>query len=288
MSDRPRMTKTRNAAEGIGLFLAAVALAWPAVTRAHDTSRLADAGVVIGGYSGAAPPPAAVAPSSTASRPQHANFLGEPASNASRRVADWVVASGDNGDLPFIIIDKIRATVYVFDRAGRLLGAAPALLGKAHGDDTVPGIGSKKLSAIRPDERTTPAGRFVASLGRDLEKKVLWVDYKDALSLHPVIRGAPGDHRFQRLATPSPLDNRISYGCINVPASFFRHVVLKAFTGTSGIVYILPEIKSLEDIFPILQPASRSVKNAAEQSPQSAAAERASLSGSAHGLYRDP
>ena len=49
------------------------------------------------------------------------------------------------------------------------------MLGLAHGDDSVPGIGQHKLSSITPEERTTPAGRFVASLGNDLGKKnVVW------------------------------------------------------------------------------------------------------------------
>lgn len=49
--------------------------------------------------------------------------------------------------------------------------------------------------------------------------------------------------------TPTPLDNRISYGCINVPAKFFNDVVRPAFTRTEGIVYVLPEIKTLNEIF---------------------------------------
>jgi hypothetical protein len=78
----------------------------------------------------------------------------------------------------------------------------------------------------------------------------LWVDYADAISLHRVITTNPQERRLQRLATPTPLDNRISYGCINVPKNFFEHVVQSAFAGTNGIVYILPEIKSMRDVFP--------------------------------------
>ena len=161
------------------------------------------------------------------------------------------MSSGDNGSLPFVIIDKVQAKVFVFDRAGRLRGATLALLGKARGDDSAPGIGDEKLSAIPPEDLTTPAGRFVASLGRDNHNvTILWVDYGLALSLHRVVRGAPGDHRLARLATTSTLDKRISHGCINVPVRFFDDVVLKTFNGTSGIVYILPEIKTIQDVFP--------------------------------------
>ena len=75
------------------------------------------------------------------------------------------------------------------------------------------------------------------------------MDYAAAISLHRVITTSPKEHRLQRLATPSALDNRISYGCINVPAKFYETVVSPAFTGTDGIVYILPETKSLRQVF---------------------------------------
>jgi len=122
--------------------------------------------------------------------------------------------------------------------------------GLARGDYAVPGIGDRKLSGIRPEERTTAAGRFVASLGFNFHgKDVLWVDYNGAVSLHRVITTKPSERRLQRLATPTPLDNRISYGCINVPEKFYNNVVSPAFTGTYGIVYVLPETRSNSEIF---------------------------------------
>lgn len=179
-----------------------------------------------------------------------AQFAREIASVDARYVADWVLDSGDNGGLPFVIMDKKQAKVFVFNGDGRLRGAAPALLGLAVGDDSVPGIGEKMLSAIRPEERTTPAGRFVASLDRNLKGgQILWVDYNTALSLHPVITSNAQERRAQRLASPSPLDNRISYGCINVPADFFKNVVSPAFAGSNGIVYVLPETRSVKSLF---------------------------------------
>jgi len=66
--------------------------------------------------------------------------------------------------------------------------AAAALLGLALGDASIPGIGDRALSSIRPEERTTPAGRFVAALDRNSHGKgILWVDYDSAVSLHPVL-----------------------------------------------------------------------------------------------------
>ncbi|HYW58484.1 MAG TPA: L,D-transpeptidase [Polaromonas sp.] len=149
-----------------------------------------------------------------------------------------------------MIVDKVQARVFVFDAQGQLRGAAAALLGMAIGDDSAPGIGERKLSSIRPHERTTAAGRFVANLDRDIDgKEILWVDYDSALSLHRVVTGSPKERRAERLASPTPQDNRISYGCINVPVKFYENVVSPAFTGTNGIVYILPETRSAREVF---------------------------------------
>lgn len=189
------------------------------------------------------------APSSTA------NFGGEAASIDARTLANWVVASHDNHAMPFVIVDKINAKVFLFDPQGGIKGATAALLGLSRRDDSVPGIGQRRLVTITPAERTTPAGRFQASLGRDFEQDILWIDYDSALSLHRVIVGSPKDHRAQRLASASVLDNRISYGCINVPAAFYDDVVKPAFTATVGIVYILPETRPLRAVFAMPAPS---------------------------------
>lgn len=206
--------------------------------------------VAAGGHQGA-PVAAATAPAPLLeSRLKRVNFERESPSQDARNMADWVVDSGDNSGMPFMIVDKKAAKVYVFHADGRLRGSASALLGLAVGDDSVPGIGDRKLSTILPEERTTPAGRFVAALDRNLKGgEILWIDYDTAISLHPVVTSNPKEQRAQRLASPSPLDNRISYGCINVPADFFKSVVSAAFSGTNGVVYVLPETRSIEKVF---------------------------------------
>ena len=192
-----------------------------------------------------------MSPSFAPPRSARADFEGESAPIAVRRMADWVMASADNGGTPFVIIDKKDAEVFVFDARGQILGAAPVLLGQAVGDDSAPGVGNKNLSAIPPRDQTTPAGRFVAYLGHGAHKEsILWVDHRDNVALHRVVRGRPGDHRLQRLATPGPRDKRITFGCINVPAEFFDQTVLPTFRSTTGIVYILPEVRATRDFFP--------------------------------------
>ena len=192
----------------------------------------------------------APAASGTEVRLRQADFRQESSSPEARALADWVMQSGDNTNLPFLVIDKVQARVYVFDREGQLRGASGALLGSALGDDSVPGIGERKLSTIRPHERTTAAGRFVSYLDRDIHgQEVLWVDYDSALSLHRIVTSNLKERRSQRLASPSPLDNRITYGCINVSVEFYEGVVSPLLQRTQAIVYILPETRPVPAVF---------------------------------------
>jgi hypothetical protein len=181
---------------------------------------------------------------------QKADFGRERASPEARRIAGWIVDSADNQGLPFVVVDKVDARIFVFEPDGRIRGASPALLGSARGDDTVPGIGDRAYADMPPATRTTPAGRFVAALGMNTRgEDVLWVDYEAAVDIHRVITNNPRERRLARLATPTPLDNRISYGCINVPKRFYETVVAPAFAATHGIVYVLPEIRTALEFF---------------------------------------
>ena len=218
------------------------------------------------------PAPSAIeAKSDVAGGLKRADFAGERASRDARHLADWIVDAADNLGLPFVIVDKTDARVFVFDAGGRILGAAPALLGLARGDHTVPGIGDREYSDMRPADRTTPAGRFVAALGRNLRgEDIVWVDYDAAVSLHRVITTKPRERRLERLATPTPLDNRISYGCINVPARFYETVVSPAFSATDGIVYVLPETRSVREVFGSYDIEERVRHSSAVQRPQNA------------------
>ncbi|WP_242469438.1 L,D-transpeptidase [Rhabdochromatium marinum] len=185
-----------------------------------------------------------VDPSTSKARRDQVNFASESASQRTRDLAHWIVSSGDHHQLPFAIVDKINAKVYVFNAKGQLNQAAPVLLGLASGDYSTPGIGNKPLSRIPPAERTTPAGRFVSAMGHNHKgKAILWLDYEQSLSMHAVVKGTARDRRAERLASTTPRDNRISFGCINVPVDFFKQVIQDQFSGKGGIVYILPETK---------------------------------------------
>jgi hypothetical protein len=177
-----------------------------------------------------------------------------PRSEAAARVANWIAASGDNGSLPYIIIDKNAANLFLFDADGQSAGEAPVLIGIAPGDEASPGIGSKDLSKIGPAEKTTPAGRFLAKFGLAAgNEKVLWVDYHTSVALHPVVTGNKKERRRERLLSETADDNRITFGCINVPPSFYSRSITPLFQKSGGIVYVLPDTKDLEEVFPLLR-----------------------------------
>jgi hypothetical protein len=171
-------------------------------------------------------------------------------SDTVTELAGWVVASRDSEGYPFAIMDKAAAQVLVFGGDGRLRGAAPALFGSAVGDHTAPGIAGLALRAIPGRDRTTPAGRFVGGFGPSIDAgRVLWVDYDSSISLHPTATGVKAEKRPERLASPSPDDNRITHGCINVSPEFYEQVVRPTFE-RGGLFYILPDKASLAETFP--------------------------------------
>jgi len=174
--------------------------------------------------------------------PRYADLGSEQASDDVHRIANWVAN--------FVILDKRNAKVFLFDPDGHLSAASPVLLGSMPGDLTVEGVGKKAIHDVHPDERTTPAGRFVAQPGRNaLPEDVVWVDYDAAVSMHRVRVTDPRERRLERLASPSVEDNRISYGCINMPVKFFEDHIWPAFKARRGIVYVLPEQLPLEQVF---------------------------------------
>ena len=237
----------------IFLGLLATGLICTQAYASHEAAHLPSTGLAVSALSGdgnSLPTVTQTQPTVAGKSSKRASFGQASASKEARHVAHWVVDSGDNLNKPFVIVDKRDAKVFVFDAQGKLRGESSALLGLAIGDHSVPGIGTKKLSAIRPEERTTPAGRFVANLDKNLKgDEMLWVDYDTAISMHRVATGTARERRAERLASSSPSERRISYGCINIPFKFYDNVVSPAFTGTDGIVYVLPETRSAREVF---------------------------------------
>jgi hypothetical protein len=191
--------------------------------------------------------PARVAPQPVVRLADFAGFVPSP---DVRHMANWAVHTRDHQNKSIVIVDKKGASVYVFDPAGHLKGNAPVLLGAAAGDHTVPGIGDKPIGQVLPEERTTPAGRYVAEVGMNMRgEDVVWVDYDSAVSMHRVLTSNPSERRLERLASETVDDNRISYGCINLPRDFYEAVLSPAVRSSGAIIYVLPETQSVQSLF---------------------------------------
>jgi hypothetical protein len=123
-------------------------------------------------------------------------------------------------------------------------------MGSAQGDHTVPGIGDRPIAQVLPEERTTPAGRFVAELGMNTNgEDIVWVDYNAAVSMHRVRANVAAERRLERLASPQIDDNRISYGCINLPVAFYEGVLSPTVKAQGAIIYVLPETTTPQMVF---------------------------------------
>lgn len=234
--------------KGLGMGCAAIALILPGQVTSRQARLSATA------------PAAVLAPADTfAHLPRVADFAQEHASTEAREMANWVMDSRDHRGMPFVIVDKPHVRVFVFKPDGTLDGATVALMGSAVGDHSVEGIGEREMSAILPHERTTPAGRFVSQPGiNSFGEDIVWVDYEAAVSMHRVRAKEPRERRLERLASATTDDNRISFGCINLPVAFYEDVVKPALGSRRGVVYVLPETRPLQAVFQGFKPAAGS------------------------------
>lgn len=181
------------------------------------------------------------------------DFAGQQASSDVRYAAQWVAAHTDNQTLPFVIVDKKNARLFVFDAMGRLRGATSVLLGAGLGDESVPGISSRSLASLLPHEKTTPAGRFESEPGYNLTgEDVVWVDYSTKIAIHRLRPDASRKQRAERLASAAASDKRVSLGCIVVPVSFYLSVIKPMLGAQAGVIYVLPETTPVQSFFDAL------------------------------------
>ena len=149
--------------------------------------------------------------------------------------ASHVVQTKDNGGKPFIVADKMSGNITLFDANGKVLTTAPALYGSEVGD------------TLQGTNRQSPAGRFTLTYSKD-DKSLGDMQVLDGVSMqdgntnyvwaiHRVIN-PKGENRLNRLSSKTASDNRISNGCINVPAEFFNKHLNQQF---DGVLYVLPE-----------------------------------------------
>jgi hypothetical protein len=181
---------------------------------------------------------------------KRADFRGQTFASEVHHIAEWAVNSGDHKGLPFIVVDKRNAKLAAFDRNGKLIQATPILIGMGVGDTFPPGVMELQMNQIEPWQRITPAGRFFAEEGLNLEgQNVLWVDYDAAIAIHRLPAKETKERRRERIVSPDPAQHRVTFGCINVVPEFYDRVVHPQFRRKGGIVYVLPDSTPLKTVF---------------------------------------
>lgn len=175
--------------------------------------------------------------------PSRSNWTAPSAST----LAQQILSTGDHKGQPFAIVDKVASLIWVYRGDGTLVGSSSVLLGQTPGDTTVPGVGERtQARRLRPNDRTTPAGRFASEPGHNQSgEAVVWIDYEAAFAIHRLRPSPPGEKRAQRLASANPRDKRISAGCVVVPVAFYLQVVEPVLGRCPGVVYVMPEVPSL-------------------------------------------
>lgn len=187
-------------------------------------------------------------------------------SGQARMVANYMQAAGYE---TLVVLDKNNAELLVIDK-GEVVMRSPALYGKGKGED------------VSNDPNTTPAGIFALR-----EYSVSTRDYAGGLALgflntknssyiiHPTYQRLREQRRDERLASPTPDDNAISFGCVNVPYDFYNSMTayLKGKTtvrlSQAGYVtalprfVVLPKVQSLSETANILGITAPSAQNIA-------------------------
>lgn len=152
--------------------------------------------------------------------------------SAAKATLDEVLARNDNEGRPFVIADKKSGMMYTMNAAGEVVNITPALFGMDTGDTTTAG--------------STPAGRFDLSYNTDARLPSGYQGSVQAFgtgaggelfAIHRVL-DLPGQNRPGRLASATGRDNRVTMGCINIPADVYD----KHFDGDTGaVLYVLPD-----------------------------------------------
>lgn len=151
----------------------------------------------------------------------------------------------------YYIVDKPTATIYAIDKNGKEISSSPVIIGKA-------GERANTADMSKPKEgevTTTPAGRY--DIGHeDINEEdlslyhgmVLSLYNTDALKIHITY---PYEYikRTDALKTKTVADNRISWGCINVPESFWISSVAP-YTENGSTIFITPDYQTTTTLDP--------------------------------------
>jgi hypothetical protein len=153
-----------------------------------------------------------------------------------------------NGDRDFLIVDKPRGRIALFQGSGLVFSAA-ALTGATEADRLPQNAFSKKVSQLGLQDKVTPAGRFTVSRGYDSAYGTLFdineIRGRDwTIAIHQVYLGSPSERRADRLQSPDHGDKHITHGCINVTRETIRLLMNMLPKKRATVLYVLPNDQS--------------------------------------------
>lgn len=183
-------------------------------------------------------------------------------SSAAKASLDHIIDTADNGGRPFVIADKKAGKLYLMNAEGKVVDTTPALFGKTPSDaaKTAGATGAGKYDLTYNRDTRLPSGYAGSVQSFDTGTN------GDQFAIHRVI-DVKGQNRQSRLDSKTARDNRITLGCINVPAEFYdAHLD----NDLGAVLYVLPETANwggdLYDKTPrqAAQPTPQAVKIATE------------------------
>lgn len=157
-------------------------------------------------------------------------------------IRDEILKTHDAHGLPFLILEKERARLHVFDALGVLLGSSPILLGPPLEEVASGPFMARRIPATTVDAQVAPTGRFLAEQGVNLQgEDVVWIDFAAGLAMERLSGSAEAEKRRPRANGPKARGSRIACSCVNVPAGFYDRVVKPSMGLGKAVVYLLPE-----------------------------------------------
>lgn len=167
---------------------------------------------------------------------------------------------------PIVIVDKQMGLTYMIDANGVLAGKSASLTGKTKGDfRSEEAKKTASVESIAEKDKVTEAGMFEGALKKseDYGRVITLQEFNNySVALHQTYLKKPAERRQERLESATPEDNRISFGCINVPNEFMQNVVLKSipYGMTRFPIVVIPESKSIQAFWPSEDFASSETK----------------------------
>ena len=152
----------------------------------------------------------------------HAQLALEGSSPQVHRIASWIIATNDHGDLPFVVIDKSHAKLFAFNGSGRLLGSTLVTMDRGHG------MPSASASA--------PAGRFVADNWHSGGAgRIGWANSAAVFYVHGTASAASA----QPMQSEASPHHAIAGASLQVPEDFYRRY-LEPLGHQGSVAYVLP------------------------------------------------